>query len=65
MRETADLWIYERQAAAEGFTLTGSGTGHNLGMSQYGARAMALAGYGYRDILQFYYTGVTIEQEAS
>lgn len=55
----------QETAAAEGFTLTGSGTGHNLGMSQYGARAMALAGYGYRDILQFYYTGVTIEQEAS
>ena len=30
-------------------------------MSQYGARAMADLGYTYQDILQFYYTGITIE----
>ena len=38
-----------------------SGYGHRVGMSQYGANAMAKAGSSYREILQHYYTGVTIE----
>lgn len=47
-------------SGAGGFTFTGSGWGHNVGMSQWGACAMAEQGLSYRDILQFYYTGVTI-----
>ena len=43
------------------FAFRGSGLGHNVGMSQWGARAMAQRGLTYRDILTFYYTGVTIE----
>jgi stage II sporulation protein D len=42
------------------FTLTGTGNGHNVGMSQYGAKAMAEQGYSYEDILEFYYTNITI-----
>ena len=42
------------------FTITGTGNGHNVGMSQYGANAMAKQGYSYEDILNFYYTNVTI-----
>ena len=42
------------------FTFSGSGSGHNVGLSQWGSVAMAQQGYSYRDILQFYYTGVTI-----
>lgn len=38
-----------------------SGYGHGVGMCQYGANGMALAGKTYRDILTFYYTGVDIE----
>jgi stage II sporulation protein D len=37
------------------------GSGHNLGMSQYGAKAMAEAGYDYDEILEFYFTDITIE----
>jgi len=48
-------------ADAGRFTFTGSGWGHNVGMSQWGATAMAELGYGYRDILEFYFTGVTIQ----
>lgn len=48
-------------ASGQVFTFSGSGYGHNVGMSQYGAYAMALSGHSYLDILQFYYTGVTIE----
>ena len=43
------------------FVIEGVGSGHNLGMSQYGARAMAELGYSYQEILQFYYTDITIE----
>ena len=43
------------------FVFVGTGYGHNVGLSQWGARAMAELGYTYRDILTFYYTGVTIE----
>ncbi|MCL2766702.1 MAG: SpoIID/LytB domain-containing protein [Peptococcaceae bacterium] len=43
-----------------GVRLTGSGFGHGLGMSQYGARGMALEGYDYRDILRFYFTDIVV-----
>ena len=43
------------------FTLTGTGNGHNVGMSQWGAYAMAKRGYDHISILKFYYTGVTVE----
>lgn len=43
------------------FTITGTGSGHNVGMSQYGAKAMAEQGYTYDEILKFYYTDITIE----
>ena len=42
------------------FTFVGKGWGHNVGMSQYGAYAMARKGYTYKEILQFYYTGITV-----
>ena len=38
------------------------GNGHRVGMSQCGAEAMAQSGYGYQDILLWYYTGVTLTQ---
>lgn len=45
--------------AAGNFVFTGSGYGHNLGMSQWGAYAMAKHfAKDYKDILGFYYTGV-------
>lgn len=47
-------------ASPGSFVITGTGNGHNVGMSQYGALAMAKQGYSYRDILNFYYTGITI-----
>lgn len=50
-----------QQTVTDQFVITGSGNGHNVGMSQWGAYAMADLGYSYRDILQFYYTGVTIQ----
>ena len=45
---------------ASRYLVRGSGWGHNVGMSQYGAKAMAELGYSYVDILSFYYDGVEI-----
>ncbi len=45
----------------QGWTITGGGFGHNIGMSQWGAYAMGQQGYSYEDILKFYYTGITIQ----
>ena len=43
-------------------TLRGEGWGHGVGMSQYGARALALAGYGYAQILGFYYPETRLQR---
>jgi len=42
------------------YVIKGSGWGHNVGMSQYGAKAMALLGFSHEDIIKFYFTGVEI-----
>ena len=42
------------------YTFTTKGSGHGVGMSQYGAQAMALDGASYKDILNHYYTGIEI-----
>ena len=37
-----------------------TGVGHGVGLSQYGADAMAKEGYSYEEILTHYYTGVKL-----
>ena len=44
-----------------GWTITGGGYGHNVGMSQWGAYAMGEQGFTYDEILKFYYTGITVK----
>ncbi|MFV0250175.1 MAG: stage II sporulation protein D [Bacilli bacterium] len=41
-------------------TINTKGYGHGVGMSQYGAEAMAEKGYTYDQILKYYYSGVEI-----
>lgn len=44
-------------------TLQGRGTGHGVGMSQYGARTLAqVGGWNYQRILGFYYDSIVISQ---
>ena len=40
--------------------ITTSGFGHRVGMSQYGAEAMAVSGKTFDDILYYYYTGTEL-----
>ncbi len=44
------------------FTFSVTGYGHGVGMSQYGANAMAEAGSTWQEIVCHYYTGVTIQK---
>lgn len=37
------------------FIFTGRGWGHGVGLCQYGAKRLAELGYGYEDILRYYY----------
>lgn len=41
-------------------TITTKGFGHRVGMSQYGADAMAVQGYEYKEILDYYYPGTSL-----
>ena len=43
-------------------TITTKGYGHGVGMSQYGAQAMAKKGYTYDQILKHYYQNVKISK---
>ncbi|SVD35376.1 uncharacterized protein METZ01_LOCUS388230, partial [marine metagenome] len=47
-------------AKEAGITITGSGWGDGVGLSQYGARAMADAGHSADQILSHYYPGVEL-----
>ena len=42
------------------YTFQGSGNGHQLGLSQYGAWAMAERGFTYDEIIEFYYPGTYV-----
>ena len=44
-----------------GYSLTGGGFGHGVGMSQNGAKEMAKYGYNAQDILLFFYDGCYLE----
>ena len=47
--------------ALTGYRLNGGGYGHGAGMSQNGANTMGNNGMGYQDILNFFYSNITIE----
>ncbi|NLV89021.1 MAG: SpoIID/LytB domain-containing protein [Tissierellia bacterium] len=46
--------------SGEELVIEGSGYGHGVGMSQYGAKKMAEYGYTFEEILKYYYTGVDV-----
>ena len=50
------------QTGIQSVTVNGKGYGHRIGMSQYGAKSRAEAGWTYDRILKHYYQGVTIEK---
>ena len=57
--------LFEVRRTADGFVFVGSGNGHGVGMSQWGARALAQRGSNYKEILARFYPGARIEKIAS
>lgn len=58
LRSTA----FSVQLDGDGVVITTKGFGHRVGMSQYGADAMAAGGSSFREILAYYYNGTTLTQ---
>lgn len=60
LRSASFTFTYNRND--ESFTFVTNGYGHGVGLSQNGANTLAKQkGFSYRDILLFYYTGVTVK----
>ena len=53
---------FTASADDRGLILTTRGWGHRVGLSQYGADAMAVAGKTYEEILKHYYVGTELSQ---
>ena len=43
------------------YVIEGTGSGHNIGMSQEGARSMAKLGFSCEEIIEFYFTGAKVD----
>ncbi len=54
------VFTVDYDAATGSFTFTTKGYGHGVGMSQYGANAMAKDGASFQEILAHYYVGTTL-----
>jgi stage II sporulation protein D len=52
--------LFEIRPESEGFVFVGSGRGHGVGMSQWGARGLALRGEDYMSILSSFYPGTAL-----
>jgi stage II sporulation protein D len=53
--------LFRAESAGEGIRFVGRGSGHGVGMSQWGARMMAEGGSPYREILLHYYRGLDLQ----
>ena len=54
--------LFDMRVGRTDVVFSGYGSGHGLGLSQWGAKALAEKGSSYKDILFHYYTGVTLEK---
>ena len=63
LRAALDLRSATFTAAYENgnFVFSVTGFGHGVGLSQYGANTLAQQGLTYREILEWYYTDISIE----
>ncbi len=57
--------LFDVRETAGGFAFVGSGYGHGVGMSQWGARALAERGLSYQRILARFYPGTRLERWSS
>ena len=52
--------MFYMEPGSDGITVYMQGYGHRVGMSQYGADAMAVTGSDYTQILSYYYRGTEL-----
>lgn len=62
VREALGLYSanFTVSTTGDSITFTSVGSGHGVGMSQYGANGMAKKGYSYKEILSHYYSGTVV-----
>lgn len=53
---------FEISLVKDTFSITSRGYGHGVGMSQYGANALAKQGSNYKEILNWYYKGCEVQK---
>lgn len=53
---------FQISLSSKGYTFTTKGSGHGVGMSQYGAQAMAKEKKTYKEILNHYYQNIQIQR---
>ncbi len=63
--QTVALWPTASARPADSFTFFGSGWGHGLGMSQWGAYGLAQEGWGRARILTHFYSGTKVAEHDS
>ncbi|HEY5513238.1 MAG TPA: SpoIID/LytB domain-containing protein [Geomonas sp.] len=51
---------FELRVSGDDCQIAGSGSGHGVGLCQWGAKQRAGDGFSYREILSYYYPGVTL-----
>ena len=56
---------YQVRSDGNRLSFAGTGQGHGVGLCQNGAEEMGLEGFGFRDILQFYYPGTSVSRLAT
>ena len=52
--------LFDFEGIGDQVRFAGRGSGHGVGLCQWGAKGMAEQGYSYQQILQFYYPGAII-----
>ncbi|MBI5237162.1 MAG: SpoIID/LytB domain-containing protein [Deltaproteobacteria bacterium] len=52
--------MFEVNKSGDTFIFRGKGSGHGVGLSQWGAKGMAEKGYTYSEILMYYYPGTKL-----
>jgi stage II sporulation protein D len=54
--------LFNLRREGDGLVFSGSGSGHGVGLCQWGAKGMAEEGFGYDEILDFYYRGTELKK---
>jgi stage II sporulation protein D len=57
--------FFDVERDGDSFVFTGKGSGHGVGLCQWGAKVMAEEGKGYREILEHYYPGTKLARASS